>query len=210
MKYINFLSTVIIVGLATTSFAGRGNSPGKSLNVDKIKTEAVRRTENAEKDFSAALVSAKRILKSTVNADVKFSMASGKASNLSKSLEGLGKVLGTEAGRVALLKSKIESTLEEVSKSLEKSIAEIKKAEATKTVLSPKALELAQVNEAILKLIGEAVKTGEEKSFNTIVKMQEVLRNVDLKDVKNVAQATAQLLKIAKVDKLAEIIKCKI
>ncbi len=210
MKYNRTLIAMFIIGFATTSFAGRGNRANKNLNADKTKNEATKLTENAKRDFKTALISANNIFKSAVKADVAFS-SNNKASEFSKSLENLGKTLGVDEVRVILLKPKIESALKEVSNSLEKFNGAMTKAKAgSKTVLSKEAFELIQANEVILKLISEAVKTGKETSFKNITKMQESLKNVDLTDSKNIAKVRKELLKIANVDKLEDLIKCKI
>ncbi|MGH1468528.1 MAG: hypothetical protein ACRBBP_06575 [Bdellovibrionales bacterium] len=211
MKYNKALMAVITLGFAATSFAGPGRGNTARVDAERVRTEATKQVEEARRTLEVSGLNASKLLDQVVKVDVALSTARGEKSEMSKALEALGKTAGENpVVRAAGMKAKIENSLSEVSKSLEKVETELTKAENDKEALSAEALELASVNEAILKLVTEAIKTGEESSFDNIVKMQEALEGVDFKDSAKVAAAKAALLEIAKVEKLEEIIKCKV
>lgn len=76
--------------------------------------------------------------------------------------------------------------------------------------LSKEAVELAQVNEGLAKLVAKAIEKGHEEAFENINKIQEILKNVNYLDAKSVAEARAKILDITKAKTIKEVIRCTV
>lgn len=210
MKYTKILTLLLAIGMSSTSFAGPGRGTVDRTS-ERVRTESQRAAEVARRDFETLGFSVGRLFDEVVNIDVK--LTTGRAeSKISTSLEALTKLLsdGQNAGHRATMQNQIQAALVEVSSSLTRAKTAMETAEGSREALTPEAMELIQINEAVVKLIGEAVKTGEVASFDNIDAIQKVLKELDFSDAEKVAAAKAEILKITGAEKLDEVIKCTV
>lgn len=207
MKLKSIIGILLIFGMGSIALAaGKAKIKAKTVQVSNAAKNKAKKAIKTLKNAGIGITAPE----GTAKMDTRLKLVFGE-SKITEALVDLSIAVRENSGTILAkrgLQGRVNKSMSKISENLTTAESKIAASEhATGTGLSNVALELVQLNQALIKMTAEAIKTGEEASFDKIDKVQSILSDVKLESKSAVEAAKKAIEKILKTD-LKSAIDC--